>query len=176
MSQSVIHRGKRGVGYLPGGTQYIVNGSLDLSNPMTIVLKNSIFSATGQYILFNYANGGSWTGSLSNVAFDTSDLPLSSFGSLVDDPAQAKIILTLQSRDDNGMQVVLGDLDVSAGSMTVVMKKSLYKTAGTYKLFYFPNGMSLIGSVSNISVTPPAGRSVAVAPYVDGNYIKVTLA
>lgn len=183
MSQSVIHRGKRGVSYLPGGTQYIVGGSLTFSGATTITLKQSIFPATGQYVLFDYS-AGTFSGNQSTLDtnvfpyINDSDLSLSSKSSLIDLPLPiGKIILTLQSRADNGMQIVEGSLDVSAGSMTVVMKKSLYKTAGIYHLFYFPNGMSLIGPVTNIQVTvPPAGRTVVLQPYINGNYIDVQLA
>lgn len=187
MSQSVIHRGKRGTSYLQGGTQYIVGGALTFSGATAITLKQSIFPATGQYVLFDYS-AGTFSGNQSTLDTNVlpyvndSDLSQSSVGSLIDLPLPiGKIILTLQSRADNGMQIVEGSLDVSAGVMNVTMKKSLYKTAGVYHLFYFtaPGGAAanLIGPVTNIQVTvPPAGRTVVLQPYINGNYIDVQLA
>lgn len=170
--------------YLGGGTQYLDPGAtLTFSGPTTIVLSNAIYSATGSYVLFDYsAAGASFPGGQSelntNVVpyIDASDLTLSGFRSLTDDPVAKQIILTLQSNPTNGCQYIENGvtLDISQ-PMAVYLSPLLYATDGTYTLFSWGGGGSFTGSASNITVYPPGGLSVSVPPYVDGSTIKFTL-
>ena len=158
-----------------GGTQY-VDGVLSFTGPMTIYLSNAVFGQTGDYVLFDYSDGSFPTpAQLSNVTVNDDDLALSQFSSLTDDTANSRIILSLISNPTNGCQYVDGVLTIS-NPMTVVLNGALYKTAGTYTLFDWSGGGSFVGSASNITLSPPAGRSVASAPAVVGSTIQFTLA
>jgi hypothetical protein len=170
-----VHRGSRGPKYLSGGTQF-VDGTLDLpSSPWTIYLSQAAYPATGEYVLFDYKNGSFDGLDLGQIVFNDDDLLLSSVSTVFDVPAEKKVILRLQSKDTNGTQYVGGTLDVSDGSYDVYLSSSLYKTAGTYVLFRFPNGYSVNGPLTNINVIPPGGRTLVTPPYQDVNDIKFVL-
>lgn len=160
-----------------GGTQY-VDGVLTFGNPTTIILSNAVFGQTGDYVLFDYSDGsfpGGQTELNNNVTINDDDLALSQFFSLTDDTANSRIILSLRSNPTNGCQYVDGVLTIS-NPITVVLNAALYKTAGTYTLFDWSGTGSFVGSATNITLIPPAGRSVASPPAVVGSTIQFTLA
>lgn len=79
---------------------------------------------------------------------------------------------------DNGTQFVSGTLNISAPT-NIYLSSDLYGTAGKYKLFDFTGG-SFTGSITNITIFPPAGRSVntGVSPNgcaIAGSTITVSL-
>ena len=168
-----------------GGTQY-VDGVLTFGNPTTIYLSNAVFGQTGDYVLFDYSDG-SFPGGQSELNtnvipnINTTDLILSGLNPaggtavLEDDTVNSRIILKIVSRPTNGCQYVDGVLTIS-NPMTVVLNGVLYKTAGTYTLFDWTGTGSFVGSATNITLTPPAGRSVASPPAVVGSTIQFTLA
>ena len=170
--------------YLGGGTQYVEAGKvLSFPGATTIVLSNAVYGATGDYILFDYsAAGASFPGGQAelnaNVVpyIDDSDLSLSAFGSLTDDTVAKKIILSLQSNPTNGCQYIESGvtLDIS-NPLPVYLNSALYATPGTYILFDWSGGGSFTGSASNITLYPPSGLSVSVAPAVVGSTIQFTL-
>jgi hypothetical protein len=53
-------------GKADNGTQYI-NGTLNISSPMTIYLDATLFRSSGTYTLFDWSGGGSFTGSITNI-------------------------------------------------------------------------------------------------------------
>lgn len=180
-----IQRYAPSVVYLGGGTQYMEPGTtLAFPGATTIVLSNAVYTATGSYILFDYsAAGASFPGGQAqldaNVVpyVDDSDLTLSGFGSLTDDPIAKKIILTLQSNPTNGCQYIESGvtLDLSGGTVEVWLNSAIYATAGTYTLFDWSGGGSFVGSASNLNLHPPAGLTVSVPPAVVGSTIQFTL-
>jgi hypothetical protein len=157
---------------LEGGTQY-VDGVLSFAGGTTIYLAEAVFSATGQYVLFDYS-AGSFPGGQAqldaNVIVNTDDLVLSGAPVLTDDPANERILLDLNSRPTNGKQFVEGDLTF-AGSTTMILGATMYATAGTYELFEVTG---TITGVNNLTCVSAAGLS-AGTPFVDGNLVKVTL-
>ena len=171
-----VHRGSRGgPGYLSGGTQY-VDGALTLpASPWTIKLANTIYPATGTYVLFDYANGTFNGLNLNHIQFDFSDLTLSGAAVLTDVPAEQKVLMSLKSSPTNGTQYVEGTLDIPAGGMTIRLRNTLYATDGYFVLFRFPNGYSVTGSLADLNVVPPAGRSLLLPPYQSGNDIMIQL-
>lgn len=179
-----IQRYAPAVVYLGGGTQYLDPGAtLSFPGATTIVLSNAVYTATGSYILFDYsAAGASFPGGQAqldaNVApyVDDSDLTLSGFGSLTDDPIAKKIILTLQSNPTNGCQYIESGVTLDLSNpMQVYLSSALYATAGTYTLFDWSAGGSFVGSASNITLYPPSGLTVSVPPAVVGTTIQFTL-
>lgn len=173
-----VQRYQKPVALIEGGTQY-VEGALSFGAGTVIYLSESVFSETGNYILFDYSSG-SFPGGQSqlntNVSVDASDLILSSVAAasgisvLEDDTINKRIILKLVSNPTNGKQFVEGNLDF-AGSTTMILSEAMYKTAGTYELFEVTGTIS---NLSNLSVVSAAGFT-AGTPFLVGNIIKVTL-
>lgn len=185
-----VQRYAPSVVYLGGGTQYMEpNKTLRFAGATTIVLSNAVYTATGSYILFDYsaagasfdfspyASGQAALDALVAPYVDDSDLTLSGFGSLTDDPVAKKIILTLQSKATNGCQYIESGkvLDLSGGTVNVYLNSALYATPGTYVLFDWSGGGSFVGSASNINLIPPSGLTVSVPPAVVGSTIQFTL-
>lgn len=165
--------------FIAGGTQYI-DGQLTISGSTTVVLSSDIYSATGDYILFDYTNGTFPGGqsALGSLVFNDSALLLSGVQAVTDDPINKRVVLSLASRATNGTQYVEGVLDIS-GSLSIFLNATLYATAGTYTLFDWTGTGSFPtpAQVSNITCYPlKSGLSVVGAPYVDGSTIKVQLA
>ena len=161
-----------------GGTQY-VDGVLSFAGGTKIYLAEAVFSATGQYVLFDYSNGsfdyapfasGQAMLDANVIEVNTDDLILSGAPVLTDDPANERILLDLGSKPTNGKQFVEGDLTIS-GSTTMILGSTLYATAGTYELFEVTG---TITGVNNLTCVSAAGLS-AGTPFVDGNLVKVTL-
>lgn len=157
---------------LPGGTQY-VDGQLQFNGATTIYLSNAVFGKTGRYVLFDYSEGTFPGGQpdLSNITVDASDLIRSHNPVLTDDPENARVLLDLSSRIDNGTQFVDGDLTID-GATTLYLSADLYASAGVYTLF---DVTGTITGTSNLTCVSMKGLS-AGAPYKDGNTIKVVLA
>ena len=57
-----------------------------------------------------------------------------------------------------GSQFVEGTLTIN-DPMSIYLSSDLYGSAGTYQLFDYTGG-SFVGSITNISIFPPVGRSV----------------
>lgn len=174
-----VHRyGAAAAGPSFDGAQFI-DGDLTIeSSPATkpvVKLPQSLYSVTQSYVLFEYS--GTFTGALSDLTVDTSDLVLSGDYTLTHDTVKKQIVVNLKSRATNGTQYIDGNLNI-AGSTTFVMPKSLFKTPGTYVLFDV-TGSIIAGSLANLSVSLPSGMSLDPAqspnPYIDGTQIKVTL-
>lgn len=174
-----VQRYEKPIALLEGGTQY-VEGALSFAAGTTIYLSEAVFSQTGNYILFDYSDG-SFPGGQSqlntNVTVDASDLILSGVASpgsginvLEDDTLNSRIILKLVSNPTNGKQFVEGNLNF-AGSTTMILSETMYKTQGTYELFEVTGTIS---NLSNLSVVSAAGFT-AGTPFLVGNIIKVTL-
>lgn len=178
MPAITVHRYATGV-ILPStnGTQY-VDGPLAIpSGPVTIPLPAALYGKTQDYVLFDYSNDGSFPdpSQLSNLGFDSSELPLSEAGLVYDDPANSQVILKLQSRQTNGTQYVDESLDIQSPT-PVVMKRALASTPTTYILFdVAPGGTISPGTLANIQVQAPAGRSidptVSPNPWIEGDSI-----
>lgn len=175
-----VQRYEKAAAFVEGGTQY-VEGALSFGAGTVIYLSESVFSETGNYILFDYS-AGSFAGGQSqlnsNVTVDASALILSGVTSpgsgiavLEDDTLNKRIILKLISKPTNGKQFVEGNLNF-AGSTTMILSEALYKTQGTYELFEVTGTIS---NLSNLTVLSAAGWT-AGSPFIDGNIIKVTLA
>ena len=169
-----------------GGTQY-VDGVLTFSGPTTIVLSDGVFGETGDYILFDYS-AGSFPGGQAeldaNVTpyIDDTALGLSGFGSLTDDTANKRVVLSLLSNPTNGKQFVDGDLTIADGA-SWFLSSSLYATANTYEVVEVTGTVTatLSGGSPNyltgLSIYSLAGKTVVGGyAYLDGNIIKVTLA
>lgn len=174
-----VQRYQKPQALIEGGTQYI-EGALSFGAGTVIYLSEAVFSQTGNYVLFDYSAGsfpGGQSQLNSNVSVDASALILSGvaapsgFNVLEDDTINKRIILKLQSNPTNGKQFVEGNLDF-AGSTTMILSDTMYKTAGTYELFEVTGTIS---NLSNLSVVSAAGFS-AGTPFLVGNIIKVTLA
>ena len=89
MSQSVIHRGKRGAVLPVGqGTQYVI-GALTIPNPTYVEFDPTVFTAAGTYTIFTY---GTLVGSASNLV---ADLTGTSFSSAVFADTGSSITVTL---------------------------------------------------------------------------------
>ena len=174
-----VQRYEKPVALLEGGTQY-VEGALSFGAGTVIYLSESVFSETGNYILFDYSAGSFPNGQAelnSNVTVDASALILSGVTSpgsgiavLEDDTLNYRIILKLICKPTNGKQFVEGNLDF-AGSTTMILSEAMYKTQGTYELFEVTGTIS---NLSNLSVVSAAGFT-AGTPFLVGNIIKVTL-
>lgn len=180
-----VHRwASAGSSYLSGGTQYIENVLTLPTSPdtTTIYLSNDVFTEPGDYVLFDYSESTAPTpvvGNLSQVIIDVSELMLSDNYLLTDNTGEKKIILTLYGKADNGTQYINGTLNISA-PMTINLSPSLFRTSGTYTLFDWSGGGSFTGSITNITIIPPSGRSVdtGVSPNgcaVSGSTITVKL-
>lgn len=173
--------------YKSGGTQYIENTITFPTAPdtATIYLSEDIFYETGDYVLFDYSESSAGTpvlGDVAQVNFDTSDLTLSDFAYLTDKPAEKKVILTVRGKADGGTQYITGVLNISA-PMTINLGPILFNAPGTYILFDWTESVEVtpfVGSITNITVVPPAGRAVdtSVSPNgcaISGDTITVKL-
>ncbi|MBU6287404.1 MAG: hypothetical protein KGS10_04475 [Chloroflexi bacterium] len=153
-----VHRVTPYVSYLADGTQYIENEVVfPASGTTTIYLSREIFGC-GSYVLFDYTASSSANPvqNLGNLALDISDLLLAGSYSITNVPTQKVVIATLNANPSNGTQYVEGTLNLS-GATTIVLAPELYATPGTYVLFEYG---SLVGSITNITILPPGGRSV----------------
>lgn len=156
------HRVKRRENYQTEGSQYIENVLTLPTAPdtSTIFLGREVYN-TGTYVLFDYSestSGTPVTGSLSQVTVDVSDLPWASSATLANDTARECITVTIQGAATNGTQYITGILNISA-PMTIYLSYQLFASAGTYTLFDYSAG-SFVGSITNITVVPPAGRFI----------------
>jgi len=158
------------------GTQY-VEGELSFAPGFQIYLYDSVFSETGDYILFDYSLGsfpGGQSQLNSNVSVVNVDLKLSRLNPaggisvLEDQPDNKRIVLKLLSKLDNGKQWIEGDLNFS-GPTTVVLSEKLYVTSGAYELFEVTG--NIIG-FSNLTVVHAAGY-FTVTPFIDPNNNKI---
>ena len=162
------------VGY---GTQY-VDGVLTFSGSTQLVLNADVFTQTGTYVLFDYANGsfpGGQAALDSYVSGVMSDgaANLSGVQGFTDDTANSRVLLLLGSNPTNGKQFVDGDLTFT-GATQLVLDASLYKTAGTYELFAVSGtvtGLSFLSCVSTQGLLCGTPFLVAGSP----NLVKVTL-
>ena len=171
----VVQRYVPPAAFIAGGTQYI-DGQLTISGSTTVVLSQNIYSASGDYILFDYTNGTFPGGqsALGSLVFDDSALILSGVAAVTDDPTNKRVVLSLGSRSTNGTQYIEGDLDIGSG-LSIFLNSTLYATSGTYILFSWTG--NLTGSPATITCYPQkSGLSVVGTPYVDGKTIKVQLA
>jgi hypothetical protein len=173
--------------YKTGGTQYIENTITFPTAPdsATIYLSDDVFFETGDYVLFDYSQSASPTpvlGSISTVNFDLSDLTLSDYAFLTNKTLEKKIILTLRGRSNVGTQYITGVLNISS-PMTINLGTVMFNSAGTYTLFNWNESVEptpFVGSISNITIVTPPGRTVdtSVSPNgcaISGNTITVKL-
>lgn len=160
------------ISYLTNGVQYIDNVLTLPSSPdtATVFLGRNVYSS-GTYALFDYSGSLAGTpivGSLSQVSVDISDLVavgiVSSASALTNDTTNKVITVTLNASSTNGTQYVEGTLTISS-PMTIHLAAELYGTPGTYILFSYG---SFVGSVSNITIVPPTGRSVDTSVSANG--------
>ena len=160
------------------GTQF-VEGELTFNSGTQIYLYDSVFSQTGQYVLFDYSSGSFPGGQAqlnSNVSVISADLALSEVPSasgmavLEDQPGLKRIVLKLNSKPTNGKQWIEGDLIIN-GPVEIILTESLYATPGTYELFEVSGSVS---GLNYLTCTCEANLSPG-APFQDGNIIKVTL-
>lgn len=164
------------------GTQF-VEGALSFGAGTQIYLYESVFSLSGDYVLFDYSLGsfpGGQTELNNNVTVIAADLllsrlnPAGGIAVLEDQPAQKRIILKLLSKPDNGKQWVEGDLVIS-GPTQLYLSNRLFTTAGTYELFEVTGTVS---GIANLSVVHEYG-SLTGTPFLDpsnNKIVKVTLA
>ena len=164
------------------GTQF-VEGALSFGAGTQIYLYESVFSLSGDYVLFDYSLGsfpGGQTQLNNNVTVIAADLllshlsPAGGLAVLEDQPAQKRIILKLLSKPDNGKQWVEGNLNF-VGSTQLYLSNRLFTTAGTYELFEVTGTVS---GIANLSVIHEYG-SLTGTPFLDpsnNKIVKVTLA
>lgn len=153
------------------GTQYIT-GVLTLPaspDTTTIYLGGDLYRYPANYVLFDYSESAEVTpvvGNTSQIVLDTSDLNsplLSGNATVIHDTVNKKIIAALEAEATVGTQYVDGVLTINS-PMTITLSSDLYSVAGTYVLFDWSSSVAptpFVGSVSNISVIPPAGRNVS---------------
>jgi hypothetical protein len=166
------------------GTQYIT-GVLTLPtspDTTTVYLGGDLYRYPANYVLFDYSESTEVTplvGSISQIVLDTSDLDsplLSGSATLIHDTVNKKIIAALGAESTVGTQYIDGVLTINS-PMTITLSSDLYSVAGTYVLFDWSSSVDptpFVGSVSNISVVPPAGRIVSSLQVV-GNTITIVL-
>jgi len=164
------------------GTQY-VEGVLSFGSGTQIFLYDSVFSRTGEYILFDYSLGsfpGGQAALNNNVTITAVDLKLSYLnpagGALVleDQPALKRIVLKLLSKPDNGKQWIEGNL-VFAGPTQIILSDDLYNTSGTYDLFEVTGNITGLNHVSILHEF----EMFTGTPFLDpanNKIVKVTLA
>ena len=155
------------------GTQY-VDGALNISAAVTIVLSEAVYTSGGYYVLFDWSGGGSFTGNISNITIDDSALTGSSFNSLIYDPANSRILMSLDQDKADSVQYVDGTLSFT-GATTVTLNADLFGSEGVYTLFDWSGGGSFSGTIGNLTVTALKSGLTAGVPYVDGSTIKVRL-
>lgn len=142
-----------------GGTQYITGELVFPASPgtATVILSASIYG-TGIYCLFDYSASESATPvqNLSQMVVDISNLDFAGSYSITDDADLKKVLITINSKYDNGTQYVDGVLTIG-GPITITLSGITHGTAGTYTLFSYN---SLVGSISDITIVPPSGRYI----------------
>lgn len=90
-----VHRGSPAYQTFSVGTQYI-EGTLSFPGETVVELDPALFTQAGIYVLFDYSNGSFPSpGQLANVTVDDSDLVGLNAGSLVNDPTNSRITVTL---------------------------------------------------------------------------------
>lgn len=152
------------------GTQY-VEGDLSFDPGFQIFLYDSVFSQTGDYVLFDYSLG-SFSGGQSeldnNVSVTAVDLklsylnPLGGIAVLENQPEHNRIIVKLLSKPENGKQWVEGDLNF-AGPTTIYLDQHLFTTSGVYELFEVTGN---IYGVENLTAIHDGGFLIGT-PFVD---------
>jgi hypothetical protein len=164
------------------GTQF-VEGVLTFGTGTQIFLYDSVFSTTGEYVLFDYTLGSFPGGQAqlnNNVTVSAVDLKLSylnpsgGLAVLEDQPGQKRIILKLLSKTDNGKQWVNGNL-VFSGATQMILINKLFATPGTYELF---EATGTVTGIANLSVSHEYGALTGV-PFLDpsnNKIVKITLA
>jgi hypothetical protein len=155
------------------GTQY-VDGALNISAAVTIVLSAAVYSTGGYYVLFDWSGGGSFTGNVSNITIDSSGLSNVSFNSVIYDPANSRILLSLDQDKADSVQYVDGTLSFT-GATTVTLNSDLFGSEGVYTLFDWSGGGAFSGTIGNLTVTALKSGLTAGTPYIDGSTIKVRL-
>ena len=163
------------------GTQY-VEGELSFDAGFQIFLYDTVFSQTGDYVLFDYS-AGSFPGGQAqinnNVSVTAVDLklsylnPLGGITVLEDQPEHNRIIVKLLSKPNNGKQWVDGDLNFD-GPTTLYLDQHLFTTPGTYELFEVTG---VINGVENLTVIHDGGFLIG-DPFVDpldDKKVKITL-
>lgn len=178
-----FHRVKRTVLYFDEGTQFIHNVLTLPTSPDTATLQlgSVVYTRPGVYAIFDYSNSTAGTpvvGDIAQVIIDDSALVGMDAGPLVNDTARKIITCTLtpNSSYTQGTQYVDGNLNISA-STTIHLSIDIFGGPGTYTLFTFG---TFTGSITNITIVPPAGRVVdtGVSPNgcaISGSTITVTL-
>lgn len=153
------HRSVAVVSPLLDGTQYITGELVLPSSPdtATVWLSSGIFS-TGTYALLDYTASVSLTPvtNLSQLTVDVSDLLYAGSATLTDNTGLRQVLMTLYGKPDNGTQYVTGTLTIS-GPIVIEMSDVMHASPGTYVLFEYG---SFVGSITNITILPPGGRSV----------------
>jgi hypothetical protein len=152
------------------GTQY-VEGDLSFDPGFQIFLYDSVFSQTGDYVLFDYSLG-SFSGGQSeldnNVSVTAVDLklsylnPLGGVAVLENQPEHNRVVVKLLSKPENGKQWVEGDLNF-AGPTTIYLDQHLFTTPGTYELFEVTGN---IYNVENLTAIHDGGFLIGT-PFVD---------
>lgn len=168
-------------GVISRGTQF-VEGVLAFGAGTQIHLYESVFTTTGQYVLFDYSLGsfpGGQSQLNSNVTVVSSDLILSDLPAssgiavLEDQPDLKRIILKLKSKPANGKQWINGNL-AFAGATEMVLGNLLHATTGAYDLFEVTGTVT---GLENLTVTHEQG--LVGTPFLDptnNKIVKITLA
>jgi hypothetical protein len=163
-----------------GGTQYITGELVFPAAPgSATIMLNAEFYQTGTYVLFDYSASVSANPvqNLSRLYVEVSGLPNFS-GSVVvtNNTITKQILVTIYGNSNNGTQYVDGTLTIS-GPITITLSAFTHGAPGTYTLFSYG---SLVGSITDITIVPPTGRSVdtTVSPNgcaISGSTITVKL-
>lgn len=160
------------------GHQY-VDGVLTLPtlpSTITVSLGGDVYVYPGEYVLFTY---DSLVGDVGSIVLDTSDLTsayVSGVASILHQAGQKRILVLVNGAATNGTQYVEGTLTIS-GPTQITLDDVLYGGPGTYTLFSYG---SLSGSITDLVIIPPTGRSVdkTVSPNgcaISGSTITLTL-
>ncbi|MBU6287587.1 MAG: hypothetical protein KGS10_05440, partial [Chloroflexi bacterium] len=154
-----VHRAVPYVSPILDGTQYLTGALVLPSSPSTatVWLSNNVY-ATGTYALFDYSASTAPTPvtNLSQLVVDVTDLLYVGSASVTNDTGLRQVLMTLYGKSDNGTQYVDGTLTIS-GPIVIEMSEVMHASPGTYVLFEYG---SLVGSITNITILPPGGRSV----------------
>jgi hypothetical protein len=158
--------------------QQFVDGLLTLPTlpaTTTVYLDGDVYFYPGEYVLFSY---GSLSGDVGAITLDITGLTSGFTDSayLVHQPTQSRILVVVTGATTNGTQYVEGTLTIG-GPTQIVLDADLYGGPGVYTLFSFG---SLVGSVSDLVIVPPAGRfpDASISPNgcaVSGSTITLTL-
>jgi hypothetical protein len=162
-------------------TQWI-DGVLTLPtspNTATIEMGPYAFPDAGTYVLFDYSKSASVTpliGDPLQLIADGTALVACSNPVIFPSYSERKIYVQTSPGTSNGTQYIDGTLTIS-GPTTIFLSPELYGAPGTYVLFSYA---SLVGSITDLVISPTAGRRVdtSIAPNgcaVVGSTITVTL-